>query len=114
MLTPDGRGSQRLASRSGPPDRGLFFDLMDQVESALFPNARREVLPAGKRRQVQCLGRRVLETVEVLSPPPCGVLLGAVEPSPCEGFAGHQAVGGVPSRPVLRTPAEVLFTAVRE
>jgi len=47
MLTPDGRGPQWLASCSGPPDSRLFFDLMNQVESSLFPSLLREVLPTG-------------------------------------------------------------------
>ena len=113
-VDPNGGGSQRLASRSGPPDGDLFFNLMDQVEGAFFPSFRWEVLPAGKRRQVQRLSRRVLETIEVLSPPPYGVLLGPAEPSAREGFARDQGTGGVYAPPILRTRDEILLTAVRE
>ena len=99
-LAPNGRYPQRLAPHSGPPGRGLLLDLMDQLEGALLPNLQGEVLPTGKRREVQRLGRRVPEAVELLASPACRVLLGPVEPGAREGCSLDQGAGGVPSRPV--------------
>ena len=84
------------------------------MEGALLPNLRGEVLPAGKRRKVQRLGRRVPETVELLASPACRVLLGPVEPGAREGCSLDQGASGVHSRPVLRTRDEILLAAVGE
>jgi hypothetical protein len=114
MLTQDRGDAQRLASRSRPSGRHLSFDLMDQAEGPRSPELGWQVLPARKRREVQRLDRRVLETIECLPPVAGGVLLSAVEPVAGGILALDQRPGDLHSRPVLGTCDEALFTAVRE
>src|SRR5436305_14271089 len=74
------RGSQRLACGRRCPERGLLYDLIEQMKRATSPDVRGKVLPARERREVQRFDGRILETVEFLSPVARGVLLGAIEP----------------------------------
>jgi hypothetical protein len=53
MLSQDRRRSERLVSRTGTLDRGLLFDLTNQVEGASSPDVLRQMLPAGERRKIQ-------------------------------------------------------------
>jgi hypothetical protein len=114
MPAEDGRGSQRLASRSRSLDRGLGFDLVDQVESPFPPDLFRKMFPARERREVQGFGARIFETVEGFSTIAGGILLRPVEPESREVLDLDQRPGDVDTRPILRTSDKSFFATILE
>jgi hypothetical protein len=102
VLAQDRRGSQRLASRARPMDRGLRLDLLDEMDGPASPGLLGQVLPAGEGREAEGFRRGVLKTVEFLPAVAGGVFLGAVEPEAGRVLALKQRLGDVDAWPVLR------------
>lgn len=110
MLSQDLRRAERVGSRLPPGRGGFLLDLLGHGPDALPVGLRRQMLPAGKRREGHGLGGGVLERIGVLSPPAAGgVLLGAVEPGAGERLAVHDLANAVEPRPLPETGHQVLF-----
>jgi hypothetical protein len=101
VFAEDRRVSQRLAPRARQMDRGLFLDLLDEMDGPASPGLLGQVLPAGEGREAERLGSGVLETIEFFSAVAGGVLLSAVEPDAGRVLALEERLGDVDSRPVL-------------
>jgi hypothetical protein len=104
MLAQDRRYPQRLAADSGPPGGGFRFDLADQAESPCSPCVGGKILPAGEERESHRLAGRILETVELLSSLPGGILQGPAEPVTLDRLATCQSADDMESRPVPGRP----------
>src|SRR6185503_12469878 len=70
--------------------------------------------PAGDRRELDGLGRRKIEGIEVLSLVAGGVLLRPIEPVPLERRAVEEGVRAVDSRPIPDVLYEVVLDSLAQ
>jgi hypothetical protein len=114
ILAQDGGGSERLDSGALSMDGGFPLDLRHQRGGLLLSLLRREVLPAGKRIELQGFAGRILEAADIFPATAGPVLLGAIEPSALQALPLRQRLDAVDARPVLETFDKALLAAVAE
>ena len=111
-LGEDGRGAEGLDSGALPVGGGFPLDFRDQRGGLFLPLLRRQVLPAGKRIELQGFASRILEGAELFPTAASEILLGAIEPPALEGFPLHQSLDAVDSGPFLKTSDQSFLAAV--
>ena len=90
MMAEDRVGAEGLDSCRRSPSGGLGDDHLNQLGDLLAVLLRREIPPAGQRRESHELGGRELASAELLTTQSRLPFLGAIEPGPFDRLAGEE------------------------